>query len=180
MRAWTLEGLPVDHIAVNVSPRQFRKRTLVDFMPLRLEPAWSLRRWKSNHRRDRGRSLAVEGMLNEISAAGHRIALDDFGTGFSSMAYLKRFAVDTIKIDRVFIDGMERSADSEAIVSAIIAMSHALGKIVVAEGVETQEQLALLRTLQCDEIQGFILSPAVPPAEFAALVRARAHGPVTA
>jgi EAL domain-containing protein (putative c-di-GMP-specific phosphodiesterase class I) len=116
---------------------------------------------------------AVESMLRELAAMGHGIALDDFGTGFSSMAYLKRYPVHTIKIDRVFIDGLERSADSEAIVAAIIAMSHALGKSVIAEGVETAEQLALLRKLRCDEMQGFLFSPALPHDEFAAMVRAR-------
>jgi EAL domain-containing protein (putative c-di-GMP-specific phosphodiesterase class I) len=89
------------------------------------------------------------------------------------MAYLKRYPVDTIKIDRVFIDGMEHSADSQAIVAAIIAMSHALGKTVIAEGVETAEQLALLRKLGCDEMQGFLFSPPVPHEEFATMVRAR-------
>ncbi|MGZ5033765.1 MAG: putative bifunctional diguanylate cyclase/phosphodiesterase, partial [Usitatibacter sp.] len=183
MRAWQIEGLPLDHIAVNVSPRQFRKRSLVDFIrrcvsEASLEPSALEIEITEGLLVDRGE--AVEGMLHEISAAGHKIALDDFGTGFSSMAYLKRFPVDTIKIDRVFIDGLERSADSEAIVAAIIAMSHALGKVVIAEGVETEEQLALLMAMRCDEIQGFILSPAVAPVDFAELVRARARGTVAA
>jgi EAL domain-containing protein (putative c-di-GMP-specific phosphodiesterase class I) len=121
------------------------------------------------------RTQAVEGMLRELAAMGHEIALDDFGTGFSSMAYLKRFPVNTIKIDRVFVDGLGRRTDSEPIVSAIIAMSHALGITVIAEGVETAEQLAVLRAMRCDEIQGFITAPALPPAELAALVRSRAQ-----
>jgi EAL domain-containing protein (putative c-di-GMP-specific phosphodiesterase class I) len=104
---------------------------------------------------------------------GHMIALDDFGTGFSSMAYLKRFPVHFIKIDRVFVDGLERSADSQAIVAAIIAMSQALGKVVLAEGVETLEQESLLRSLGCDQAQGFLLSKAVPGDEFAAAARMR-------
>jgi c-di-GMP-specific phosphodiesterase len=127
---------------------------------------------ESDIMRDPDRAAVV---LRALRDAGAGLALDDFGTGFSSMAYLKRFAVQVIKIDRVFIDGFERNADSEAIVAAIIAMSHALGKSVIAEGVETEAQLALLRKLHCDEIQGFLLSRAVPPAEFAELVRHRAR-----
>ena len=126
--------------------------------------------------------LAVEGMLGELDAMGIGIALDDFGTGFSSMAYLQRFPVHTIKIDRVFVEGLGRSADSRAIVAAVIAMSHALGKVVIAEGVETGEQQALLGELGCDEIQGHHLSPALPAAQFAAFVRSRAgnHAATTA
>src|SRR5439155_20301853 len=118
-------------------------------------------------------SETVETMLRELATMGHEIALDDFGTGFSSMAYLKRYPVTTIKIDRVFVEGLGRGADSEAIVAAIIAMSHALGKTVIAEGVETAEQLALLRRLGCDEMQGFVFSPAVPADQFHELWRAR-------
>ena len=174
MKIWRAEGLPIDRIAVNVSPRQFRRRTLVEFFRQSVADAGLPSSCieieiTEGLLLDRGES--VEGMLRDLASDGHGIALDDFGTGFSSMSYLKRFPVDIIKIDRVFIDGMERSSDSEAIVSAIIAMSHALGKTVIAEGVETLEQRALLRKLRCDEIQGFLISPAVPPGDFAALVR---------
>jgi EAL domain-containing protein (putative c-di-GMP-specific phosphodiesterase class I) len=112
-------------------------------------------------------------LLRELADAGHRIALDDFGTGFSSMSYLTRFPVHTIKIDRVFINGMGKGGESFAIVEAIVAMSHALGKSVIAEGVETEEQLDLLRGLECDEIQGFLVSAALPAPDFARLVRSR-------
>ena len=120
---------------------------------------------------------AAEGMLHELHAMGVRIALDDFGTGFSSMAYLKRFPVRTIKIDRVFVDGLGPGGDSRAIVAAIIAMSRALGKNVVAEGVETAEQLAILGELGCDEIQGHYFAPALPAEDFAAFVRSRPAAP---
>jgi len=176
MKAWQTDGLPLGQVAVNVSPRQFRKSGLVGFIRdcvaqtgvsptcLEIEITEGL---LVDH------ATVVEGMLGELAAMGIGIALDDFGTGFSSMAYLKRFPVDTIKIDRTFIEGLGRSADSEVIVTAVIAMSHALGKIVIAEGVETGEQLALLRKLGCDEIQGYYLSPALPAAQFAAFVRSR-------
>jgi diguanylate cyclase (GGDEF)-like protein len=183
MSAWRAMGLALDHVSVNVSPRQFRRRGLVDFIrttahEARLPPQCLQIEVTEGLLVDRGE--AVEGMLHELAAMGHRIALDDFGTGFSSMAYLKRFPVHSIKIDRAFIDGLERSADSEAIVSAIIAMSRALGKTVVAEGVETDEQAALLRSLQCDQAQGFLMSPAIPAAEFGALFKARSRLPETA
>jgi predicted signal transduction protein with EAL and GGDEF domain len=176
MKAWQAAGLPLAQVAVNVSPRQFRKSGLVDFVracvaeagispgSLEIEITEGL---LVEH------ATVVEGMLGELDAMGIEIALDDFGTGFSSMAYLKRFPVHTIKIDRVFVEGLGRSADSEAIVAAVIAMSHALGKGVIAEGVETDAQLALLRRLDCDEIQGYHLSPALPADLFAAFVRSR-------
>jgi EAL domain-containing protein (putative c-di-GMP-specific phosphodiesterase class I) len=119
------------------------------------------------------RGEAVERLLDELAEMGHGIALDDFGAGFSSMAYLTRFPVREIKIDRVFIDGLDRGEDSVAIVAAIVAMSHALGKTVVAEGVETASQMALLEKLGCDQVQGFLFSPAVPAAEFERFVAAR-------
>ena len=174
MRAWRLEGLALERIAVNFSPRQFRKRSLVDFVgrcmaEASLPPAALEIEITEGLLAERGK--LIEQILRELSGAGHRIALDDFGTGFSSMSYLKRFPVDAIKIDRVFIEGLAPGTDSQAIVAAVIAMSHALGKAVVAEGVETREQLELLRAMGCDEIQGFVLSAAVPPAHFAALLR---------
>lgn len=178
MRAWRDEGIALDHVSVNVSPRQFRKRSLVSFITqctrnASLEPSHVQLEITESLLMERGET--VEAMLRELADNGHQIALDDFGTGFSSMAYLKRFPVHTIKIDRVFVDGLERSADSEAIVSAIIAMSHALGKRVVAEGVETAEQLASLRRLRCDDVQGFLVAPALTPEAFARLMRTPAE-----
>ena len=127
-------------VSVNVSPRQFRKAgTLETISRVRPRSGLSASMPRArDHRRPAARPRrGVEGLLREMHDAGLRIALDDFGTGFSSMSYLKRFPVDTIKIDRVFVDGARAQPDSEAIVAAIIAMSHALGKTVVAEGVET-------------------------------------------
>ncbi|HZZ95009.1 MAG TPA: EAL domain-containing protein [Usitatibacter sp.] len=176
IHAWHAEGIPIERVAVNVSPRQFRRRSIVkhlrDALARHQIPASALEiEITEGLLLEQGPS--VEGMLHEIAEAGHPIALDDFGTGFSSMSYLKRFPVHTIKIDRVFIEGLGGGPDSEAIVAAIIAMSHALGKSVIAEGVETQKQLAVLRRLGCDEMQGFLLSPALPPDGVGQLVRAR-------
>jgi diguanylate cyclase (GGDEF)-like protein len=166
---WREDGLAIEHVAVNVSPRQFRRGDLAQFVDdcvarhgippsmLELEITEGLLIEQADAARE---------ALGALSAKGVRIALDDFGTGFSSMAYLTRFPVDTIKIDRVFVDGLGGARDSEAIVSAIVAMSQALGKRVVAEGVETNEQVAILRRLRCDLVQGHILSRALPADEF--------------
>ena len=183
MAEWRREGLPIESVAVNVSPRQFRRRALVEFVQLTVEQAGippSCLEIEITEGMLLDRGEMVDTMLRDLAAAGHRIALDDFGTGFSSMSYLKRLPVNTIKIDRAFIDGMQEGADSEAIAAAIIAMSHALGKSVIAEGVETQAQESILRRLQCDEVQGFLYAPALAPAEFAALVRAQARRTVPA
>ena len=178
IRAWGDSGLAIEYVSVNVSPRQFRKRTLVQFIDRCTREA-GVKPSSLHLEITEGLLLeqgeAVEGMLREMAARGHSIALDDFGTGFSSMAYLKRLPVHMIKIDRVFIEGLERSPDSEAIVAAIVAMSHALGKRVIAEGVEKPEQLTLLRRLRCDGVQGFVLAPALSALDFEALLRAR-HG----
>ncbi len=180
MKAWQSEGLPLEQVAVNVSPRQFRKAGLVEFVRSCVQDAgiaFSCLELEITEGLLMERATTVEGMLDELDAMGIGIALDDFGTGFSSMAYLQRFPVHTIKIDRVFVEGLGRSADSHAIVAAVIAMSHALGKNVIAEGVETGEQLALLGELGCDEIQGHHVSPALPAPRFAAFARARAANP---
>ncbi len=183
MRQWRASGFALDSVAVNVSPRQFRRRGLLRFIrecldEAQLPPACIEIEITEGLLVERG--AAVEELLDALRAMGMSIALDDFGTGFSSMSYLKRFPVRSIKIDRVFIEGLEQGADSEAIVTAIIAMSHALEKRVIAEGVETQAQLSLLKLLRCDEIQGFLVSPALPAEEFERLVRARQSVPALA
>jgi diguanylate cyclase (GGDEF)-like protein len=176
LRTWKQQGVPIERVAVNVSPRQFRRRSFAKVLREALArhgvPATALEiEITEGVLFEQGES--AESLLRELSEAGHPIALDDFGTGFSSMSYLKRFPVNTIKIDRVFIEGLGTGPDSEAIVAAIVAMSHALGKHVIAEGVETQRQLAALRRLGCDDMQGFLLSPALPAEGLGELVRAR-------
>jgi diguanylate cyclase (GGDEF)-like protein len=178
VRAWRDQGLEPAHVAVNISPRQFRRRTLVDSIAASVReariPASSIEiEITEGLLIERGE--AVDSMLRQLAGAGHGIALDDFGTGFSSMAYLKRLPVNTIKIDRIFVDGLEDSDDSKAIVAAIIAMSHALGKIVVAEGVENEAQAAVLRAQGCDQIQGYLISPAVAADEFARIATVRSR-----
>jgi EAL domain-containing protein (putative c-di-GMP-specific phosphodiesterase class I) len=182
-RAWRDAGLPVQRVSVNVSPRQLRKPGVVAmFADCAREAGIGLEAIQVEITEGLliDHADTVEGLLRELDAAGATIALDDFGTGFSSMAYLNRFPIHVIKIDRVFIDGIGRGRGSEAIVQAIVAMSHALGKTVVAEGVETAAQLTFLQALGCDEIQGYYVARPMPAAEFAQFVRARALAPDTA
>jgi EAL domain-containing protein (putative c-di-GMP-specific phosphodiesterase class I) len=129
-----------------------------------LSPAWlELEITESTIMQD---SELTRSALGEVSDMGLSLALDDFGTGHSSLSYLKRFPIDRIKIDRSFIAEIPADANDCAITSAIIAMAHSLRLGVVAEGVETQEQMAFLRERGCDEVQGFLFSPAVTAAEF--------------
>jgi EAL domain-containing protein (putative c-di-GMP-specific phosphodiesterase class I) len=118
-------------------------------------------------------------MLRALKTMGTRIAIDDFGTGYSSLSYLQQFPVDVLKIDRAFVIDLPTSASSAAIVDAIVTLAHGLGLEVVAEGVETPEQLEFLRTHGCDEGQGYYFGRPLPLAEFRVLLeqdRARKAG----
>ena len=119
--------------------------------------------------RNVGRALKV---LDAIQSRGIRLAIDDFGTGYSSMSLMKHFPIDTIKIDRSFIRDLPVDSEDQAIAQAIISMGKALGMTVVAEGVETPEQQAFLRSHACDEMQGFLFSKPLPARDMAYLLRA--------
>jgi hypothetical protein len=108
------------------------------------------------------------GVLRALHDMGIHLALDDFGTGYSSLTYLKRFPIDAIKIDRSFVSGLGRDHDDAAIVASVISLGRAIGKVVVAEGVETAEQLRALRGLGVDQAQGFLWSRPLPAADFTA------------
>jgi EAL domain-containing protein (putative c-di-GMP-specific phosphodiesterase class I) len=110
-------------------------------------------------------------ILEAVSSMGVLVSVDDFGTGYSSMSYLRRFPIDKLKIDRCFVEEMTRRSEDASIVRAIISLAHSLHLKVIAEGVETPEQLALLSDLGCDQYQGFYFSPAVAADKFVALVR---------
>jgi EAL domain-containing protein (putative c-di-GMP-specific phosphodiesterase class I) len=109
--------------------------------------------------------------LQALKEFGFALAVDDFGTGYCSLSYLKRFPLDTLKVDRAFVSDLTVDADDAAIVRAIIGLGHNLDLTIVAEGVETREQLQFLRAEGCDLVQGFLMSKAVPAAAFFDLIR---------
>jgi EAL domain-containing protein (putative c-di-GMP-specific phosphodiesterase class I) len=118
-------------------------------------------------------SAEVRAKLSALSGAGVQLALDDFGTGYSSLAYLRKFDIDYLKIDRAFVCNLATSADDRVLCEAIIAMAHKLGLKVIAEGVETAAQNDLLAAAGCDYVQGYLYSQALPLAQFDALLAAR-------
>jgi EAL domain-containing protein (putative c-di-GMP-specific phosphodiesterase class I) len=162
---WRRAGLPAVRIAVNVSPLQLRDRSFVAEIEqdisttadaaagLELEITESLIMEDVSH--------SIVSLL-AIRAMGITIAIDDFGTGFSSLSYLAKLPVDTLKIDRSFVDDMLSAAGGLTLVSVIINLAHALKLNVVAEGVATDEQMRQLRLLHCDEVQGFLFGKPVP------------------
>jgi len=181
MRAWFDNGLPPIRIAVNLSAKQFRHADLTAVVKSALddadlEPGFiELELTESAVMLDPEKSAAT---LQALSAMGVHISIDDFGTGYSSLSYLRRFPLDKLKIDRSFIRDLMINPDDVSIVRAIISLAHSLRLRVVAEGVETAEQLTFLRELGCDQYQGFYCSPAVPADAFAALItRMRAEAP---
>ena len=162
---WRSGGLPAVRIAVNVSPLQLRHR---DFIA-EIEQAISVdAHAAAGLELEITESVLMEDITNSIASLqairdmGVTIAIDDFGTGFSSLSYLSKLPVDTLKIDRSFVVDMTSVATGSALVSTIIDLAHALNLNVVAEGVETEEQSRLLRAMRCDEMQGFVFSKPVP------------------
>ncbi len=172
---WQQAGLPPLRVAVNLSARQFRSDTLLDEIDAVLDASGlaatllELEITESMVMEDPERVISL---LERIRSRGIHLSLDDFGTGHSSLAYLKRFPIDSVKIDRAFIKDTPGNADDVAIARTIVAMAKSLGLITVAEGVETAEQLNLLNAMGCDQIQGFFISHPLPPEDFLAYYRA--------
>jgi len=171
--AWRVSGLRPLTVAVNVSAREFapdlsekvRKALRLHRLPaesLELEITESMLTHSTE---------GVIAMMEELTGLGVSLSLDDFGTGFSSLSYLKRFPIDTLKIDRSFVTGIPADGNDCAIAGAIVSMAKQLKHRVIAEGVETAEQLAFLKSLGCDEIQGYLYAPPLSAAAFEALVR---------
>jgi EAL domain-containing protein (putative c-di-GMP-specific phosphodiesterase class I) len=121
----------------------------------------------------------IEG-IDALRALGVNLSIDDFGTGYSSLGYLRRFPVDSVKVDRSFVDGLGTESEDSAIVAAVVSLGHALGLSVVAEGVETERQLEDLRALGCDRAQGFLFSAPQPADVFASVVSSSRRDPLSA
>ena len=173
-KAWQNEGLRPLRVAVNLAPSQFRLVNLLDQIRRALDAAGlepqflEVELTESAVMSDAEESIRI---LEAISRMGVLVSVDDFGTGYSSMSYLRRFPIDKLKIDRCFVEEMTRRPEDASIVGAIISLAHSLHLKVIAEGVETSEQLALLAELGCDQYQGFHFSPALLPDQFADLVK---------
>jgi diguanylate cyclase (GGDEF)-like protein len=173
-RAWQIEGMPALRVSVNLSASQFRDSGLVDSIRSALDDAGLEARYleveltESAVMSDPEKSIDI---LEHLSAMGVLVSVDDFGTGYSSMSYLRRFPIDKLKIDRVFIDEIVSRPEDASIVRAIVSLAHSLLLKVVAEGVETPAQLEFLKTAGCDEYQGYHFSRPLPAADFELLIR---------
>lgn len=175
IRRWEDEGLSVPRIAINLSARQLRQRDLAEsFAGILAEERVGAARigvelTESALMHDPD---AAAEMLCTLRAAGFEIYIDDFGTGYSSLSYLKRFPIDKLKIDRSFVNDLSASGGSLAIVTAVLGVARALGMRVVAEGIETEEQMGMLRANGCDMGQGYHIARPMMAADFAAWARA--------
>ena len=159
-------------VAVNLSARQLAQPDLVDQVGAALD--------RAGVPHDRiGLEITESVLMAEttvevvqaLKSLGVRLSIDDFGTGYSSLGYLKRFPVDTVKVDRSFVDGLGTDPEDSAIVAAVVSLGRALGLSVVAEGVETECQLDELVALRCDQAQGFLFARPCPAADFAEFLR---------
>jgi diguanylate cyclase (GGDEF)-like protein/PAS domain S-box-containing protein len=176
-RSWQDKGLARLRIAVNLSPVQFRNRNMIELVTnilqsSKLDPALlELELTESILMRD---AEAVTLELKELRRLGVSVSIDDFGTGYSSLAYVKKFPVDRIKIDQSFVRNMATDPSDAAIVRTIINLGHSLGIKVTAEGVDSPEQVDMLRAEGCEEAQGYLFARPCPAEDFIALVRADA------
>ena len=165
LRAWKRDGVQVVPVSVNVSGRQFQHKGLVQSITgiitdAGIDPGLIELELTESSLMTNPQEANI--LLHSLKAFGVQISVDDFGTGYSSLAYLKRFRIDTLKIDRSFVQDVTHDNDDAAIVRAVITLAHSLKLNVVAEGVETEEQLEFLITNGCDQIQGYLLSVPLP------------------
>ncbi len=173
-RAWQQRQMPFLRVAVNVSPLQFRQANFVKKVHAALQEHsldatyLEIELTEATLMNNAETSVAL---LEQLSELGVVVAIDDFGTGYSSMSYLQRFPIDKLKIDRSFISDVASNAGDASIVRAIISLAHGLRLKVIAEGVESEEQLGILRRMGCDQYQGFFRSAAVPAAQIEKFVR---------
>ena len=171
---WREQGIQPPRMVVNLSPRQFRQKHLLRnfyrvLSETGVDPHWLGLEITESVIMDNP-EISI-GILQELKALGFELSLDDFGTGYSSLSYLKRLPIDKLKIDQSFVRDITTDVDDEAMVAAIIVMAHQLNIEVVAEGVETEGQLAFLREQGCDEFQGYLFSRPQPPEELYASLK---------
>lgn len=174
LACWKLAGQKLVPVSVNVSPRQIHETDIskiflaaisrhnVDARLLEIEITESSMM---------GESEEIFKLLADIHAMGIKLSIDDFGTGYSSLAQLQQFDFDILKIDRAFVLAIDRTDEGRVFVNAIITMAHALSMSVVAEGVENQRQMMMLKELQCDEIQGYYISKPLPPSQLNSILQ---------
>jgi diguanylate cyclase (GGDEF)-like protein len=171
---WRRQGLAHVRVAVNISAVQFQRPGLVELVcdmlsQTGLEPrALELEITEGSAMREVERTVRV---LEELKGLGVALAIDDFGTGFSSLSYLSRFPLDRLKLDKSFVRGLGQDPNAAAIASAVVTLGHSMGLRVIAEGVETKEQLSVLRQMGCDEIQGYLFSKPLAHDQFLACLR---------
>ena len=155
-------------IAINLSPVQFRNLHLADQIISLISdhdiPRHAIEFEITETVVVQNMQMAID-TLNQLRDAGFSIAIDDFGVGYSTFSYLKNFPVNEVKIDKSFISDIDDGATNAAIISAIIAMAHSLGLTVVAEGIETEDELRFLQDMQCDQVQGYLISKPLPAEE---------------
>ncbi len=172
-KQWRNHGLPILRIAVNLSSRQFRdhdfsKRVFEIIDSTQMDPTLlELELTESMLMEDAER---ISGLLQQFKEAQIQLAIDDFGTGYSSLSYLKRFPINRLKVDQSFIRDIPSNKDDMAITRAIVALAHSLHLQVTAEGVETRAQVAFLKTLRCEEIQGYLIGKPMPANDFIQLI----------
>ncbi|MDP9001612.1 MAG: EAL domain-containing protein [Myxococcota bacterium] len=180
-KVWQSQGLPSIQIAVNVAARQFQEKGLVDAISRVLEEVGMDARWlileltESSLMKDSQGAIATMHALRE---RGIELAVDDFGTGYSSLNYLTRFPINGLKIDRAFIRNITTDVRDRLIATTILGLGHGLELKVVAEGIETVEQLELLSSIGCDQMQGYLFSPPVPGARAEEMLRTRKRLPL--
>jgi len=174
VQSWRAMGLPPLCVSVNISPLDFRQRDFVDKLAAVLKqtgvPPYLLELEITESVLMQNVEETVK-TLHTIKAMGVRLALDDFGTGYSSLSYLRRFPIDVLKIDQSFVRGLNVNNQDEQLISAIIGMGRSLELTIIAEGVETLDQLSFLQAQRCEEGQGFLFSKAVPAKDFAQLLQ---------
>ena len=187
-KAWQAAGYPPVRVAVNLSARQFQQRDLIEVVDEVLKETGLEARWLQLEITEGVAMQDVEfniAVLRELREMGVQIAIDDFGTGHSSLSYLSQLPIDVVKIDQSFIQDLTTDPNDAAIARSIIVMAHNLKLRVIAEGVETEEQLAFLKKRRCDEMQGYLFSKPAPAEAFEEMLRqggrtSRARRPVEA